>query len=143
MARTRGRQDVELGPGPVCTAAAQRRRGCCGGVCSFILSHWSKAALLAIIVSLIVLVSVRVSAARPPCLRGLSLAWSPRLPSLQRLAALCCGSLVLWFPCIVIPLCCGSLVLSFPCVVVPLCCRSASSMCAHLHQIESRAAVWH
>lgn len=56
-------QGVELGPGPVRSAAAGQRRGCCGGVCTFILSHWSKAALLAVIISLIVLVSVRVRAA--------------------------------------------------------------------------------
>ena len=41
---------------------ATERRGCCGGVCAFILAHWSKAALLAIVITVIVLFSIRVGA---------------------------------------------------------------------------------
>lgn len=41
-------------------AATARRRGCCGGLCSFVLAHWSKAAVLALVITVIVLFSVRV-----------------------------------------------------------------------------------
>ena len=51
-------QDVELGQR--LPAATVRRRGCCGGVCSFVLAHWSKAAVLALVITVIVLFSVRV-----------------------------------------------------------------------------------
>lgn len=57
-------QDVELGQGPsALPKSAVRRRGCCDccrGVCSFVLAHWSKAVVLAIVITVIVLFSVRV-----------------------------------------------------------------------------------
>ena len=62
-------QDVELAGGlPGAAKGAARRRGCCGGVCGFVLAHWSKAVVLAIVITVIVLFSVRVS---PPGAQGL------------------------------------------------------------------------
>ncbi len=54
-------QDLELGQ-PEPAKDATRRRGCCGGACTFILAHWSKAVVLALVITVIVLFSVRVRA---------------------------------------------------------------------------------